>query len=720
MARLVVGTMSGTSLDGLDACMVEIKGEGMAMSPIISKGVSRAFPTDMAQRLRRLAEREAFTAEEIVLLTNEFSTFHVDVVRELLEGLTTSPDLIAVHGQTVYHAPPFNTWQLINPTIIAHALQTRVVFDMRAADLAAGGQGAPITPIADYLLFRGAELQTSEARVVVNLGGFCNFTYLKGGQVEGTAGRDVCACNQIIDAAARTFLGRQYDEDGRAALQGAVDLHTKEATKSFLSEQLMLRKSLGTQHDPASFISHLAAHQTGSSNDVLRSCCAAVAEVIVAAVAEEQGAGGVRVTSMVLAGGGARNRCLVAFLHEAASQLLGGCCSVVSSGEFGVDVEFREASEMAILGALCEDGVPITLPSITGCSELVVSGLWALPTRPKTKTSVAAAPSSASVITFIEAMSECPHDRGGVLTEQRNANSASLHSDSVEGIVCIMQQEDEAVIEACRTARPALVALIEDIVSRYSAGGRLVYLGCGTSGRLGVLDAAECGPTFNVEAGRVLGIIAGGDAALRKSSEGAEDDPDGAIRDLHGLFLGRLDTVVGIAAGGSTPYVINGLRHVASSPAESRPLTALISCSPLPGDLLAEAFIQHPVVLAVGPEVLTGSTRMKAGTATKMALNQISTALFVREGKVFSNLMVDLRATNVKLVDRAIRIIRCVCPSLDRESSFSVLKRAQGSCKVALLLALRPELSVEDAEAALDKARGNVAAAISVFKDESL
>jgi len=719
MARLIVGTMSGTSLDGLDVCLVEINGEGMTMCPTIRKGVSRAFPTGIAQRLRRVAEREAFTAEEIVKLTNEFSNFHVEVVRELLDGIDEQPDLIAVHGQTVYHAPPFNSWQLINPTIIAHALQTRVVFDMRAADLAAGGQGAPITPIADYLLFRGADLKPSEARVVVNLGGFCNITYLRGGRAEGTGGRDVCACNQIIDAAARKLLGLLYDEGGLTALQGAVDSLIKDAVKGFLSEQLMLRRSLGTQHDPASFVDHLAvANPSVSSSNILRSCCAAVAEVIIAAVAEAEGVNGVKVASVVLAGGGARNGCLLSHLSEAACLQLGEGCSVVSSKDFDVDVEFREASEIAILGALCDDGIPITLPSITGCSELVVSGLWALPTRPKAKKLVAAQPPTAS-ISFIETMESCPPDRGGVLTEQRNANSALLHSESIDGIIRLIQQEDEAVIEACRAARPALVALIEDISSRYAAGGRLVYLGCGTSGRLGVLDAAECGPTFNVEAGRVVGIIAGGDAALKKSSEGAEDDPNGARGELDGLILGKLDTVIGIAAGGTTPYVINGLRHVASASPESRPLTALISCSPLPDHLLAEAFIQHPVVLAVGAEVLTGSTRMKAGTATKMVLNQISTALFVCEGKVYSNLMVDLRATNVKLVDRAIRIIRSICPVLDREAAFSILKRAKGSCKVALLLALRPGISAGEAEAAIDAARGNVATAISAFKEAS-
>lgn len=253
----------------------------------------------------------------------------------------------------------------------------------------------------------------------------------------------------------------------------------------------------------------------------------------------------------------------------------------------------------------------------------------------------------------------------------------NLHALSVSECVSLIAQEDRAVLVAMEKARGPLTALIEAAEPGFVAGGRLVYVGAGTSGRLGVLDASEAPPTFQVEIGRVVGIIAGGDAALRKSSESKEDDPRGAEAELEALCLTPRDTVIGIAAGGTTPFVLGALDIAGGFGAQ----TALIVCAPIE----RPAAVRHLVVLETGPEVITGSTRMKAGTATKLALNTISTTLMIREGRVFENLMVDLRATNDKLRDRAARIVSTLT-GLDREASFALLDQAGGAVKTAVVM----------------------------------
>jgi N-acetylmuramic acid 6-phosphate etherase len=291
-----------------------------------------------------------------------------------------------------------------------------------------------------------------------------------------------------------------------------------------------------------------------------------------------------------------------------------------------------------------------------------------------------------------------------VLAEQRNPRTASLHALSVAECVRTIQQEDRAVLEAMEAARPALTAFIEAAEPGFVRGGRLVYFGAGTSGRLGVLEASEAPPTFQVPPGRIIGIIAGGDSALRKSSEGMEDDPRGAVPELEALKLTSDDAVVGIAAGGTTPYVLGALAWAGEL--KARPVTAMVSCSPIappPG-------VDHLIVLPTGPEVLTGSTRMKAGTATKLALNTISTTLMIRSGRVYQNLMVDLRATNAKLRDRAARIIATLT-GLDRPASFELLEQAGGEVKTAIVMH-RLRLDAVHARARLAAASGRLDAVV--------
>jgi N-acetylmuramic acid 6-phosphate etherase len=256
-----------------------------------------------------------------------------------------------------------------------------------------------------------------------------------------------------------------------------------------------------------------------------------------------------------------------------------------------------------------------------------------------------------------------------------------MELDALETAACVRLLIDDhrSVADAVAVAAPELAVLIDGLVERMRSGGRLVYIGAGTSGRLGVLDAAECPPTFHSEPSQVVGIIAGGESALRRSSEAKEDEPQGAAAALAELRLAHLDTVVGIAAGGTTPYVLGAIRMAG----EARATTALLTCvvpKPRPHHC------DHVIVLGSGPELLTGSTRLKAGSATKLALNIISTTVFVCLGKVYSNLMVDLRATNAKLTDRAIRVLVELCPELTREASAGVLRRAEGDLKAAIVM----------------------------------
>jgi len=289
-----------------------------------------------------------------------------------------------------------------------------------------------------------------------------------------------------------------------------------------------------------------------------------------------------------------------------------------------------------------------------------------------------------------------------VLTEQRNPRSMDLDELSVERCVALMHQEDRAAVDAAGHAREMIASFISAVEPRMRDGGRLIYLGAGTSGRLGVLDASECPPTFQTDPGLIVGLIAGGDAALRTSSESKEDDPTGALPELDALKLTKHDTVLGIAAGGTTPWVLGGLEHAHASGS----LTGLLACTDVP----EQSWLDHRIIVRTGPEIVTGSTRMKAGTATKLVLNAISTTLMVRRGKVYENLMVDLRATNSKLTDRAARIVSALT-DLPRDEALALLVAAEGSCKRAIVM---HERSVDSAraDALLKQSNGNLREAL--------
>lgn len=289
-------------------------------------------------------------------------------------------------------------------------------------------------------------------------------------------------------------------------------------------------------------------------------------------------------------------------------------------------------------------------------------------------------------------------------TERRNPATADIDTRSTSEVLALMNDEDARVPGAVRAALPQIERVVEEIVARWRRGGRLLYFGAGTSGRLGVLDASECPPTFSSPPEQVQGFIAGGDAALRRAVERAEDDPDAGAADVAHAGVSEDDVAVGIAASGTTPYVIGALRAARSRGAFAVSLT----CSA--GSPVAfEADVAIEVL--VGPEVITGSTRLKAGTAQKLVLNMLTTASMIRAGKVYGNLMVDLYASNAKLVRRAKRIVAAVT-GLPEPETIAFLEATRYRAKPAILMALSG-CTAEEAEQRLDAAGGLLRAALN-------
>ncbi len=355
-ARTVVGCMSGTSMDGIDAALVAIEGTGLAMQARLVRAASGPLPR--ADELRAFADGAALSAHEIRLVARDLGEAHRAVIEGLLGDET--PDLIVMHGQTVLHAPPLS-WQVVDPWPVASRFGCRVVSDLRSRSIAGGGQGAPLTPLADWVLFRDAD----ETRTVVNLGGFANFTRLPAASgdpdsdVARIEGGDICPCNLVLDRIARERLSKAYDDGGQTALAGTVS--------AGLAEKLAERfasasdRSLGTG-DEALWIDEVTASL--SPGDALATVCDAIAR----AIAVRTGSG-----LLVLAGGGAHNQALVRAIERHHRG------RVRTSDALGVPVQYREAIAFAVLGALADDGVPTSLPQITGAATSGRDGQWILP-----------------------------------------------------------------------------------------------------------------------------------------------------------------------------------------------------------------------------------------------------------------------------------------------------------------------------------------------------
>jgi 1,6-anhydro-N-acetylmuramate kinase len=354
--------MTGTSIDGLDIALLKISGQGLALDWQLQSCGSFSLAA-CQQPLKRLAQQQPMSAKDICQLNQAFSRVHVSSIDQLLAG--RQADLIAIHGQTLCHQPPLS-WQLINAPLIAHRLATPVVFDLRAADLAAGGEGAPLSPLADALLYSTA----ANKGYIINLGGFANYSLLPERQaghpltanhLAQIAGGDICVCNQLLDKLADVLLNKSYDDNGQVALQGALNPELFQHLFALLKQQASAGRSLGSGDELPDW---LQQQQTSySPATLLRSTCAAIAQVIVDSCDQPK--------DILLAGGGVNNRCLVEEIKQRTQ------ASVQTSDDLGVPSQYREAMMMAILGTLCADQVAITLPQVTGCNNPApLSGCW--------------------------------------------------------------------------------------------------------------------------------------------------------------------------------------------------------------------------------------------------------------------------------------------------------------------------------------------------------
>lgn len=291
------------------------------------------------------------------------------------------------------------------------------------------------------------------------------------------------------------------------------------------------------------------------------------------------------------------------------------------------------------------------------------------------------------------------------VTEKRNPVSSNIDSESTMGILEIINAEDRKIPLAVHDALPEIAAVVDDVVTVFRGGGRLFYIGAGTSGRLGVLDASECPPTYGVDSSMVIGIIAGGDKALRKSIEGAEDNREQGVLDVQQAGLTSADALIGISANGDASYVGGALEYARSIGA----MTAMITSNK---EAKCYEFVrpEHRISVIVGPEVITGSTRMKAGTAQKLVLNMITTASMVKLGRVYKNYMVDMCPVNTKLVERAISMISDIA-KIDTDKAGEYLKESGNDVKTAIVMAITG-MDRENASILLKNHDGNIRFAV--------
>lgn len=340
--------MTGTSIDGLDAALIRVDGEGLDMKVELVRATSKPLRS-LGKLLRQVARQKRKPIGDAARYGLMLGLTHAIALKDLIGD--DRVDFVVVHGQTVYHEMNV-TCQLINPHPIARELNVPVVYDLRGADMAAGGCGAPITPLADHLLFR----DDHETRAVVNLGGYANFTWLPPTRHSGEAalasirGGDVCACNQVLDFVARRWLKKRYDKSGAAAAEGIIHPEAEQFLRMMLEAQADGGRSLGTG-DEATEWAKSFQHQC-SGEDLAATACSVIGQLVADSTHEAE--------RVILAGGGAMNRTLVDAIRASAAG------EVVFSDAFGVPGQYREAIAMAVLGAASQDGLPLTLSQVTG------------------------------------------------------------------------------------------------------------------------------------------------------------------------------------------------------------------------------------------------------------------------------------------------------------------------------------------------------------------
>jgi N-acetylmuramic acid 6-phosphate etherase len=659
--RRVIGLMSGTSLDGLDVCLAAFRHGPEGLQATVEAFRTYPYPVELRERVERLLGAGSVSLVELGRLDVALGSWFAGGVERFLEetGVPRETiDAIASHGQTLWHAPegaePF-TMQLGEGAEIAVRTGITTVHDFRVADVAAGGQGAPLVPAADRALFA----DPGHTVALLNLGGMANVTVLGPGGVDLLAfdtGPGIVALDQVWRD--RSGSEEPFDRGGLRALAGRVDPGLLEAWMA--AEPFLLQpppRSTGRERFGRAWArdrAHEADERGLSLEDTLATLSAFTAEAVIRSLRRFVGPDRWPARLWV-AGGGVHHAALMQHLSAGLEGV-----AVASLAASGIDPDAREALAFAWLGHQVLEGEANQAMAGTGAKLPVLLGKVS-PGRDFGGIRRAAWSAQA----------------GERITEALHPGLEDLACASIEDAIVSSAREDERALAALRRAAPALAGLVRAADVALSRGGRIVYVGAGTSGRLGVLDAVECPPTFSVDPGRVVGILAGGTAALTGAVEGAEDDPEAGAREMDRISVGPADCVVGLAASGRTPFVHGALARAR----ELGATTGLIGCNPgLPTDR-----VDHLVELVVGPEVIAGSTRLRAGTVTKLALNLLSTLAWARQGKTHANRMVDVKATNRKLRERALRLVMDLSAS-EEDDARQALLEAGGEVKVAIVM----------------------------------
>lgn len=675
---IVVGLMSGTSADGIDAAVVKILGVPPSLQWQVLAHSHLPYMNEQRQLIFDSFDPVHSNAEQICRANVAVGEWFAEAALQAIAAAGLQPQevqLIGSHGQTIWHAPEAHaTLQIGEAAVIAERTGIPVVSNFRPRDMAAGGQGAPLVAYVDVLLFS----HPHKVRVTQNIGGIANLTYLPGLQkpVGQAFAFDSGPGNMMIDRAVwRWTQGRQTcDWGGALAARGRVD----EALLADWMKHPYLRlkppKTTGRELFGVGLAD--AWYEEGlrhglSGPDVIATLTEFTCRSIANAYANFLPA---QPDEVIVSGGGAHNPLLMDGLRRLLAPVV-----VRTSDEVGMGVEVKEAAAFAVLAYETWHERAGNLPQATGARQAVVLGDWT-PGRPMLFSST-----------------------GGSLTEQRNPDTMDIDQLSTLEMVERINREDQRVALAVRAELPALAKAIDAIAERMRQGGRLIYVGAGTSGRLGILDASECPPTFNTLPDQVVGVIAGGPLAVTGAVENAEDDDRAGAADVAALGLGALDTLVGIAASGATPYVLGALQ-------EGRRRGALLVSVACNRPSKIEELADFGIAPMVGPEVVTGSTRLKAGTAQKMVLNMLSTGVMIRLGKTFGNLMVDVQQTNAKLRRRACRIVAEAC-SVSESAAQQMLDACAGEPKTAIV-ALLTGLDAETARSRLLGAHGMVRQAL--------
>jgi anhydro-N-acetylmuramic acid kinase len=673
--------ISGTSADGIDAVVVEITGAPPALAWKLRAHHHAHFEPALRAEILACFRPTYGTVDRLCALNFQLGEAFARAALDVIALVQLQPhqvDLIGSHGQTLWHIPAgkdASTLQLGEPAVIAERTGITTISNFRTRDMAAGGQGAPLVPHLDVLLFAHPTL----TRAAQNIGGIGNVTFLPPHATRHTPfAFDTGPGNMLIDyAAQRATNGAQtFDRDGALAAQGRVN---DKLLRELMDEPYLKQsppKTTGRELFGAQFgapVWERAQARGLSDHDIVATFTAFTARSIAHAYRDFLPT---RVDEVVVSGGGALNRTLMQMLRDLLAP-----ARVIAIDELGVKSEAKEALAFAILAHETWFQRAGNVPAATGARHAVILGNitpGALPT------SNFQLPTSS-------------------FTEAHNPATAEIDTLPTLEMLRRINAEDQRVAHAVAVELPHIAQAVDAIAERMRAGGRLIYIGAGTSGRLGVLDASEMPPTFSTHPDQVIAIIAGGDHAIRHSVEGAEDDAEQGKRDLARVNVNERDAVVGLAASGRTPYVISALIEANTRGA----LTISVACNrPAPIQDVA----QINIAPLVGPEVIAGSTRLKSGTAQKLVLNKISTGVMIRLGKTFGNLMVDVQATNAKLRARARRIVATAARIAEDEAE-QLLARADGEVKTAIVIALA-RVAPDQAREKLRTANGSVRGAV--------